>query len=104
MEKANLKRKSANEKRAQNQPKPSKKPRKKFVKTAKKDNIKSSTSKDKILCTFCEEMLFSDAEDDENKNIGCDKCPRWYHLKCTDMSDLTYDDAAQKEYICDMCR
>lgn len=58
----------------------------------------------KLLCTLCDDELISDTEEDEDKNIGCDICPRWYHLKCTDMSHLSYREAALKEYICDMCR
>ncbi|XP_072390016.1 uncharacterized protein [Diabrotica undecimpunctata] len=105
LEKANLRRKIREAKKGQNQTKPYTKSKKK-VETSMNDKTKvqSSTSKDKVLCTLCEEELISDVEDDGNKNIGCDECPRWYHLKCTDMSDLSYNDAAQKDYICDMCR
>lgn len=55
-----------------------------------------------MQCTLCLEDLVSDVEEDENKNIGCDECPRWYHLKCTDMVGLSYNEAAQKDYICDI--
>lgn len=58
----------------------------------------------RVVCALCEEELISEAEDDEDKNIGCDECPLWFHLKCTDMSDLTYDEAAKRDYVCDMCR
>lgn len=27
--------------------------------------------------------MTSDTEINDLKNIGCDNCPAWYHLKCT---------------------
>lgn len=45
---------------------------------------------DRIKCAECEEILISDVEDDGERNIGCDKCIRWYHLKCTNFVGLSY--------------
>ncbi|KAF5289367.1 hypothetical protein FQR65_LT11878 [Abscondita terminalis] len=96
-------RKSDKKKKKLENAKLKKEPRKKKgIKGNKKEQ--SSTRKDQILCTLCQDELISDAGDDGDKNIGCDKCPRWYHLKCTDMSDLTYNDAAQKDYAYDICQ
>ena len=38
--------------------------------------------KEKNICASCEEELISDVEEDEDKNIGCDICPKWFHVKC----------------------
>ncbi|KAJ8929563.1 hypothetical protein NQ314_017726 [Rhamnusium bicolor] len=66
-----------------------------------KENIvaeSSPSAKQKIRCAACEEELESDTEADGDKNIGCDICPRWYHLKCSEFRHLSYDEAAIKEY------
>ncbi|KAJ8934354.1 hypothetical protein NQ314_013395 [Rhamnusium bicolor] len=59
--------------------------------------------KGNLQCSACEEDLISDVEDEEEKNIGCDKCPRWFHMKCTEFLGMSYDEAASKEYISFMC-
>lgn len=61
------------------------------------------TSSKSIRCTSCSEILESDAEEDEEKNIGCDYCTRWYHLKCTEFIGMAYEEAAEKDYRCDLC-
>ncbi|KAJ8953423.1 hypothetical protein NQ318_023540 [Aromia moschata] len=46
----------------------------------------------------------SDAEEEAERNIGCDFCPRWFHLKCcTELKDLPYSVAAERDYKCDIC-
>lgn len=65
------------------------------------DNI---AEREKIKCAFCDEDLISDTDDDLEKNIGCDYCTSWYHFKCTDFLDLTYEVAASKEFKCDLCK
>lgn len=54
-------------------------------------------------CGQCANILNSDTEDDENKNVGCDFCTKWFHLKCTDFIGLTYDDVKDKPFKCNMC-
>lgn len=34
----------------------------------------------KEQCAVCEEDLDSDAEMENEKNVGCDLCARWFHL------------------------
>lgn len=41
-----------------------------------------------VKCSACNEALVSDIEDDDEKNIGCDECPRWYHMKCTEFCEI----------------
>lgn len=69
---------------------------------AKLKSIKKP-KKPKRKCSKCEDELISDIEDEEEKNIGCDNCIRWYHLRCTNLSNLPYIEAAKKEYICEHC-
>lgn len=54
-------------------------------------------------CDQCANILNSDTEDDENKNVGCDFCTKWFHLKCTDFIGLTYDDVKDKPFKCNTC-
>lgn len=35
----------------------------------------------RIRCDSCEEELTNDTDINDLKNIGCDNCPAWYHLK-----------------------
>ncbi|XP_069358266.1 uncharacterized protein [Maniola hyperantus] len=70
----------------------------------KKRTVVKSTSKKEVLqCSQCYEDLISDVEDDSEKNIGCDKCVRWFHLKCTMLEQVPYIEAAISDYICPFC-
>lgn len=81
------------------------------IKTKKptSNNVQKHTSKTtlaktkKIPCALCEDILNSDTEDDEKKNIGCDFCDKWYHKKCTEFYNIPYSIAASKDYKCDLC-
>ncbi|KAK9887657.1 hypothetical protein WA026_023778 [Henosepilachna vigintioctopunctata] len=57
----------------------------------------------RVTCSKCDDVLISDVEDDDEKNIGCDKCIRWYHLKCTRFLGLSYLQAKDKFFECDLC-
>ena len=46
-----------------------------------KENVEPVRVK-KLQCIVCENDLISDIEEEQLKNIGCDHCYRWYHLKC----------------------
>lgn len=59
--------------------------------------------KRKTTCSLCNDELVSDAEEEAERNIGCDFCPRRYHLHCTEPSDLPYFVAAEKDYKCNFC-
>ncbi|KAJ8912481.1 hypothetical protein NQ315_014581 [Exocentrus adspersus] len=73
--------------------------RKKILKSA---NNESNQVKQK--CGTCKEELFSDAEDDQEKNVGCDFCPLWFHLRCTRFLGRSYDEVAQEtNFQCDIC-
>ncbi|KAK9751722.1 hypothetical protein QE152_g4791 [Popillia japonica] len=60
--------------------------------------------KERIKCSLCEDDLYSDTEEDSEKNIGCDYCPRWYHLRCTEFAACTYDEVATRDFTCDVCK
>lgn len=72
-----------------------------FTKNQRK-NLKK-VRKLKQTCGKCNEDLISDIEDDDLKNIGCDDCPRWYHLKCTTFCGISYNEVATREFKCDLC-
>lgn len=57
----------------------------------------------KEKCGVCEEELDSDAEEEGEKNIGCDVCPRWFHLVCTKLSRQSYKSVINQEFFCDFC-
>ncbi|XP_064292277.1 uncharacterized protein LOC135309805 [Plodia interpunctella] len=77
------------------------KEKKKKKKVLSKKNI---NKKDTLLCSECAEELISDVEDDLEKNIGCDVCIRWFHLKCTEMREKSYFEAALTTYKCSFCQ
>lgn len=58
---------------------------------------------ERVKCPECDDILISDVEDDDEKNIGCDKCIRWYPLKCTRLVGLSYLEAKDKSFECDLC-
>lgn len=48
---------------------------------------------ERVKCPECDDILISNVEEDDEKNIGCDKCIRSYHLKCTRLVGLSYLEA-----------
>ncbi|XP_041982723.1 uncharacterized protein LOC121735833 [Aricia agestis] len=72
-------------------------------KTTTKNDREKKSEKPVLKCVGCEEDLISDAEDDDEKNIGCDKCPRWFHMRCTTKKGMSYVDVASQEFICHVC-
>ncbi|KAJ8935022.1 hypothetical protein NQ314_013047 [Rhamnusium bicolor] len=79
--------------------------KKKKTEETKEEDKKDETllSKEKINCFAYDEELISDIEEDDEKNIGCDKCTRWFHLRCTELCGMTYTEAATKDYLCFAC-
>ncbi|KAL1516320.1 hypothetical protein ABEB36_000239 [Hypothenemus hampei] len=61
------------------------------------------TKKNKIQCAECQDELISDVEEDDLKNIGCDGCLRWYHLKYITECGKSYVDVATEKYVCNLC-
>lgn len=70
---------------------------------------KNSETKDKKVtpkvdikekCRMCINDLYSDAEDDNEKNIECNECPAWFHVKCTKVISQLYTDIQNKSFIC----
>lgn len=57
----------------------------------------------KEKCGVCEEELDSDAEEEGEKNIGCDVCPRWFHLVCTKLLGQSYKSVINQEFFYDFC-
>ncbi|KAJ8941790.1 hypothetical protein NQ314_010278 [Rhamnusium bicolor] len=63
----------------------------------------STLKKKKEACADCNLDLDSDTENNDERNIGCDKCPKWYHLKCTIFQGCAYSDIQNSEFICKYC-
>lgn len=81
-------------------------PTRKQRKTEKNLDQKSNTKEGEtqaIKCATCQDDLVSDVEEDELKNIGCDKCTRWFHLMCTEFVGLPYDAVQEMDYTCLYC-
>lgn len=57
----------------------------------------------RILCSACDEELISDIEEDDLKNVGCDRCIRWFHLMCTEFVGLPYDEVVERDFTCSYC-
>lgn len=68
-----------------------------------RNNEKKEKEVLKEMCTECGDVLVSDTEDDEDKNLGCDFCQRWYHLKCTIFKESPYIDVMDKSFKCNAC-
>lgn len=52
---------------------------------------------------MCSNDLYSDAEDDNEKNVGCDQCPPWFHVKCTKFIGKYYTDISNEPLTCFLC-
>lgn len=57
----------------------------------------------KIKCIDCQVDLVSDTEENDLKNIGCDTCLSWYHLKCTKFAGSLYEDIVNEHFVCNKC-
>lgn len=68
-----------------------------------KKTLRKTTKKSVLKCSECSNDLISDVEDDSEKNIGCDECVRWFHLRCTILQNMSYLEAAQLDYTCQYC-
>ena len=54
-------------------------------------------------CGICEDELDSEAEEEGDKNVGCDMCPRWFHLNCTKLSGQGYNEIINQVFYCNFC-
>ncbi|CAG9782549.1 unnamed protein product [Diatraea saccharalis] len=72
-------------------------------KSKKKKNNRACTI-NRIRCNNCEDEMTSDTEINDLKNIGCDNCPAWYHLKCTEFAGDMYENIYNKKFLCQMCK
>lgn len=71
--------------------------------TCSKQKSTQGNIKTKQDCANCNEQLDSDAEDDPEKNIGCDNCSAWFHLKCTEYVGLPFEEICNKDFLCFKC-
>lgn len=60
-------------------------------------NKKTNKKVLKELCTECKDVLISDAEEDEDKNVGCDFCQRWTFV------GSSYVNILDKSFKCNVC-
>ncbi|KAJ8939522.1 hypothetical protein NQ314_011089 [Rhamnusium bicolor] len=71
------------------------------MKKRKVTNKNSSTCTEiKIKCAECEEEIISDTEFNDLKNIGCDDCLAWYHLKCSTFMGKLYEEVMNLPFKC----
>ncbi|KAL1487843.1 hypothetical protein ABEB36_015493 [Hypothenemus hampei] len=71
-------------------------------KRQKKTNLTCTVTK--IKCAECDEEMISDTEINDLKNIGCDRCSAWYHLKCTEFSGKNYENVINCNFKCPKCK
>lgn len=67
-----------------------------------RDMEKPGMSK-RIKCTTCDEELVSDVEVNDLKNVGCDTCPSWYHMKCSKFAGKLYEEIKDESFVCEQC-
>lgn len=72
-------------------------------KNRKKSSARKSKKKTVPLCPTCDEDVLTDVEDEGLKNIGCDMCENWFHLKCTNIQAATIKEAENEYFICHLC-
>lgn len=77
-------------------------------KVAKKEPRKQEEKKVEKKEEFEGEELFCSCKKPfrkpwNGKMIQCDQCEIWYHLKCINMSDQTFNELKNKKYICNCC-
>ncbi|CAK1579754.1 unnamed protein product [Parnassius mnemosyne] len=72
-------------------------------KIAKSKNSIKKKERARVDCALCHDILISDTEEDSEKNIGCDFCTTWYHLRCTDFVGLKYEEVQNKPFKCNTC-
>ncbi|CAH0547108.1 unnamed protein product [Brassicogethes aeneus] len=101
LEKENIKKRKREEIEKRKLEKASK--NKKKLKPKDENEIQKNLIKKKVKCAICEDLLESDAEEEGEKNVGCDMCPRWFHLNCTKLAGETYDSVIDQEFYCDFC-
>lgn len=70
----------------------------------KKNTVNETDTKKKIKCGECDDEMISDTETNDLKNIGCDLCPAWYHLKCTEFSGNIYENVLNLKFVCHKCK
>lgn len=75
----------------------------KRMEAEKKKITRKQKKTKKILCSKCEEELISDIEDNDEKNVGCDSCIRWFHLKCTPFSGKLFEEIEDEIFACENC-
>lgn len=71
---------------------------------SKKRKKNTTCTINRIRCNNCEEEMTSDTEINDLKNIGCDNCPAWYHLKCTEFAGDIYENVYNKKILCQICK
>lgn len=50
---------------------------------------------------MCDIILESDEEEYNLKSIGCDKCPRWFHLKCVEgLAEKDHESLSEVAFDC----
>lgn len=82
---------------------PKKKKRKLKKEIDEADDIFSK--REPMKCASCDEELVSDVEDDDLKNVECDNCIRWFHLRCTEFVGLSYSEVEIKiSLVCTVCK
>ncbi|KAG5867636.1 hypothetical protein JTB14_037293 [Gonioctena quinquepunctata] len=57
----------------------------------------------KQKCGVCDDELDSDAEEEREKNVGCDTCPRWVRLNCMKLLGQSYNDVRNQYFYWDFC-
>ncbi|KAJ8936784.1 hypothetical protein NQ318_009000, partial [Aromia moschata] len=68
------------------------------LKKENKDYNDNCNSRVKHYCGICTEELVSDTEEKNDKNVGCDKCTKWFHLGCTQFIGLKYSELIANLY------
>eukprot|EP00057_Strongylocentrotus_purpuratus_P008878 XP_011663352.1 PREDICTED: uncharacterized protein LOC105437902 [Strongylocentrotus purpuratus] len=55
---------------------------------------------DEMVCSECQD----DFDNDDNDNcVGCNYCPRWFHVECTELVGLTREEVEATDFKCGVC-
>lgn len=65
-----------------------------------KKNWNTTCRVNKLTCRNCEDESNSDTEINDLEDTGCDSCPSWYHLKCTEFAGNIYESTFIEKFAC----
>ncbi|XP_030854234.1 uncharacterized protein LOC115929451 [Strongylocentrotus purpuratus] len=55
---------------------------------------------DEMVCSECQDDF---DDEDSNNCVGCNYCPRWFHVECTELIGLNIEEVEATDFKCGVC-